>query len=60
MQNARRVWIDNNTFSDGGRPDSVDPLRHWAAPYDRFQNRFQPHDGLLDINGTGGSRHGFA
>lgn len=51
VQNARHVWIDNNTFNDGDR-ETQDDASIWAAPYDLYQNRVQPHDGLLDINGT--------
>ncbi len=51
VQNARHVWIDNNTFNDGNRETQGTPSI-WAAPYDLYQNRVQPHDGLLDINGT--------
>ncbi len=51
VQNARHVWIDNNTFNDGDRETQKIPSI-WGAPYDLYQNRVQPHDGLLDINGT--------
>ena len=51
VQNARHVWIDNNTFNDGDR-ETQGTASIWGAPYDLYQNRVQPHDGLLDINGT--------
>lgn len=35
------VWVDHNTFTDGGNPDSAQP-RYFDRP-------FQVHDGELDI-----------
>jgi pectate lyase len=48
VQNATHVWIDHCTFNDGDRETSESV---WEAPYDLYVNRFQPHDGALDING---------
>jgi pectate lyase len=50
VQNATHVWIDHCTFSDGDRETQKTPSV-WAAPYDLYANRVQPHDGALDING---------
>jgi pectate lyase len=41
LSGATRVWIDHNTFSDGGNPDSAQPV-HFGRPY-------QVHDGATDI-----------
>ena len=41
LYNARRVWIDHCTFSDGARPDH---MSRWL-----FNRPMQFHDGLLDI-----------
>ncbi|MEU0098867.1 pectate lyase [Streptomyces sp. NPDC006267] len=38
---SRHVWVDHNTFSDGGRPDAGQP-RYFGQVY-------QQHDGLFDI-----------
>ncbi|KAB2589161.1 pectate lyase family protein [Streptomyces arboris] len=38
---SRHVWVDHNTFSDGGRPDADQP--HY------FGQVYQQHDGLFDI-----------
>jgi pectate lyase len=50
VQNATHVWIDHSTFNDGDRETQKNPSV-WAAPYDQYVNRVQPHDGALDING---------
>jgi pectate lyase len=50
VQNATHVWIDHCTFNDGDR-ESQSTAPTWGAPYDLYVNRFQPHDGALDING---------
>jgi pectate lyase len=50
VQNAINVWIDHSTFNDGDRETQSIPSV-WAAPYDLYANRVQPHDGALDING---------
>jgi pectate lyase len=50
VQNASHVWIDHCTFNDGD-PAAQSVTSVWAAPYDLYVNRFQPHDGALDING---------
>lgn len=50
VQNATHVWIDHSTFNDGDRETQSNPSV-WGAPYDLYQNRVQPHDGALDING---------
>ena len=41
LVNARRVWIDRCTFSDGARPDRINRSL--------FGRPMQFHDGLLDI-----------
>lgn len=51
VQNATQVWIDHSTFNDGDRETQKIPSI-WAAPYDQYANRVQPHDGALDINGV--------
>jgi pectate lyase len=38
---STHVWVDHNTFTDGGNPDSAQPV-HFGRPY-------QVHDGALDI-----------
>lgn len=50
VQNATHVWIDHSTFNDGDR-ETQKNKSVWAAPYDLYANRVQPHDGALDING---------
>lgn len=42
---ARRVWVDHCSFSDGRRPDHLEPVR--------LGRRVQHHDGLLDITHGG-------
>ncbi|WP_257135946.1 polysaccharide lyase family 1 protein, partial [Streptomyces sp. rh206] len=41
VHGSRHVWVDHNTFSDGGRPDADQP-RYFGQVY-------QQHDGLFDI-----------
>ncbi|HEX5201875.1 MAG TPA: polysaccharide lyase family 1 protein, partial [Actinoplanes sp.] len=41
LSGATNVWIDHNTFSDGGNHDADQPL-HFGRPY-------QVHDGASDI-----------
>lgn len=41
LTGATNVWIDHNTFNDGGNPDSDQPL-YFGRPY-------QVHDGASDI-----------
>lgn len=41
INGARRVWVDHCSFSDGQRPDHLEPVR--------LGRRVQHHDGLLDI-----------
>ncbi|WP_165310081.1 pectate lyase family protein [Vibrio ziniensis] len=48
VDNAQRVWIDHNTFSDGERTDDKFPPV-WAAPYNIKEQKVQHHDGLVDI-----------
>lgn len=50
VQNATHVWVDHSTFNDGDR-ESQKTKSIWAAPYDTYAHRVQPHDGALDING---------
>ena len=38
---STHIWIDHNTFTDGGSPDSAQPL-YFGRPY-------QWHDGLVDM-----------
>jgi pectate lyase len=52
VQNATHVWIDHSTFNDGDRETQKIPSV-WAAPYDLYANRVEPHDGELDITGFG-------
>ncbi|WKB51755.1 pectate lyase [Eleftheria terrae] len=48
--NASQVWIDHNSFSDGDRPDRLDPpVPHWPAPFNEREQKVQHHDGALDI-----------
>jgi pectate lyase len=48
--NASQVWIDHNSFSDGARPDSLDPpVPEWAAPFNAPEQKVQHHDGAVDI-----------
>ncbi|WP_119157147.1 hypothetical protein [Caldimonas tepidiphila] len=48
--NATNVWIDRNTFSDGARPDKMDPpVPTWAAPFNVPEQKVQHHDGLVDV-----------
>jgi len=44
VRRSENVWVDHNTFSDGGNPDSGQPV-HFGRPY-------QVHDGSLDITHT--------
>ncbi len=48
VDNAQRVWIDHNTFSDGERTDDKFPPV-WDAPYNIKEMKVQHHDGLVDI-----------
>ncbi len=48
VDNAQRVWIDHNTFSDGERTDDKFPPV-WAAPNNIKEQKVQHHDGLVDI-----------
>jgi len=45
VRNSHHVWVDHNTFTDAGNPDSALPV-YFGRPY-------QVHDGQLDI--TNGS-----
>jgi pectate lyase len=48
--NASNVWIDHNTFSDGDRPDRLDPpVPSWTAPFNEPEQKVQHHDGAVDI-----------
>jgi pectate lyase len=48
--NGSQVWIDHNTFSDGDRPDSLDPpVPEWAAPFNVREQKVQHHDGTVDV-----------
>lgn len=48
--NATQVWIDHNTFSDGDRPDKLDPpVPTWAAPFNEREQKVQHHDGAVDV-----------
>lgn len=44
VRRSTNVWIDHNSFSDGNRPDSSQPV-YFGRPY-------QVHDGALDITHT--------
>ena len=44
VRRSENVWIDHNTFSDGGNPDRNQPV-YFGRPY-------QVHDGALDITHT--------
>lgn len=41
LSGATHVWLDHNTLSDAGNPDSAQP-EYFGEPY-------QVHDGLLDV-----------
>jgi pectate lyase/pectin methylesterase-like acyl-CoA thioesterase len=41
IKNAKHIWIDHNTFSDGNMPDDQ------SKTY--FGRQYQQHDGLLDM-----------
>lgn len=45
---AKRVWIDQNTFSDGDRPDSMFPPV-FPFPHNEMSQKVQHHDGAIDI-----------
>jgi pectate lyase len=48
--NATQVWIDHNSFSDGDRPDKLDPpVPEWAAPFNEREQKVQHHDGAVDV-----------
>lgn len=48
--NAMQVWIDHNTFSDGDRPDRLDPpVPTWGAPFNEREQKVQHHDGAVDV-----------
>lgn len=52
--NATQVWIDHNTFSDGARPDKLDPpVPEWAAPFNEAEQKVQHHDGAVDVSMLG-------
>jgi pectate lyase len=44
VRRSENVWVDHNTFSDGGNPDRNQPV-YFGRPY-------QVHDGALDITHT--------
>jgi pectate lyase len=44
VRRSTNVWVDHNSFSDGDRPDSEQPV-YFGRPY-------QVHDGALDITHT--------
>ncbi len=48
VENAKGVWIDHNTFSDGDRTDDNYPSP-FEAPYNEKAQKVQHHDGLVDI-----------
>ncbi|WP_165310082.1 pectate lyase family protein [Vibrio ziniensis] len=52
VENAKGVWIDHNTFSDGERTDDQYPSV-FASPYNNKEQKVQHHDGLVDV--TSGS-----
>ncbi len=52
VENAKRVWIDHNTFSDGDRTDNNYPPV-FDSPYNAKEQKVQHHDGLVDV--TNGS-----
>ncbi|GAA5168102.1 PbsX family transcriptional regulator [Viridibacterium curvum] len=54
VKGATRVWIDHCSFSDGARPDKLFPSP-FAFPYNQPEQKFQHHDGSLDI--TNGSNY---
>lgn len=48
--NATQVWIDHNRFSDGDRPDRLDPpVPTWPAPFNEREQKVQHHDGAVDV-----------
>jgi pectate lyase len=48
--NATQVWIDHNRFSDGDRPDRLDPpVPEWGAPFNEREQKVQHHDGAVDV-----------
>lgn len=48
LQGAKRVWIDQNTFSDGDRPDKYSgPV--FPFPQNELSQKVQHHDGVIDI-----------
>jgi pectate lyase len=48
--NASQVWIDHSSFSDGARPDSLDPpVPEWTAPFNQPEQKVQHHDGAVDV-----------
>lgn len=51
VDNAKHVWIDHNTFSDGERTDDQFPPV-WNAPYNIKEQKVQHHDGLVDITNS--------
>lgn len=44
LRGSTNVWVDHNDLSDGGNPDSGEPL-YFGRPY-------QVHDGALDITNS--------
>lgn len=58
VENAANVWIANNTFSDGARPDKLSPGVWTTAitfegrsyqPFNEATQKVQHHDGLVDV-----------
>lgn len=45
---AKKVWIDQNTFSDGDRPDKLSPPV-FPFPHNETSQKVQHHDGAIDI-----------
>ncbi|HSD36007.1 MAG TPA: hypothetical protein VLC92_00780 [Rhodocyclaceae bacterium] len=48
VENARRVWIDSNTFTDEPRIDKLYPPV-FAAPFNEATQKTQHHDGQVDV-----------
>ncbi|NUO57733.1 MAG: polysaccharide lyase family 1 protein [Hamadaea sp.] len=44
VRRSQHVWLDHNSFSDAGNPDSTQPI-YFGRPY-------QVHDGAMDITHT--------
>ncbi|MEC5400312.1 pectate lyase family protein [Uliginosibacterium sp. H1] len=54
VENAERVWIDGNTFTDEPRTDKLYPPV-FAAPFNEATQKVQHHDGQVDVT-VGGTK----